>query len=38
MVLKACKFNYRAGKNTQFFSTYETTYVFTKLIEYLKDH
>lgn len=38
VVLKACKFNYRPDKNTQFFSTYETTYVFTKLIEYLKDH
>lgn len=37
MVLKACRFNYHPGKNTQFFSTYETTYVFTKLVEYLKD-
>lgn len=38
MVLKACQFNYQPGKNTQFFSTYESTYVFTKLVEYLKDH
>ena len=37
-VLQACKFNFVEGKNTQFFSTYETTYVFSKLVEYLRDH
>lgn len=37
-ILQACKFDYQPGKNTQFFSTYETTYVFSKLVEYLKDH
>jgi hypothetical protein len=37
-LLQACKFEFRPDKHTQFFSTYETTYVFTKLVEYLKDH
>jgi hypothetical protein len=36
--LSACKFNDRPNKNTRFFSTYETTYLFSKLIEYFKDN
>jgi hypothetical protein len=36
--LSACHYEPQPGKNTQFFSTYETTWVFEKLVEYLKDH
>lgn len=32
------EFQYVPGKQTQFFSTYEPEYVFTKLVEYLKEH
>jgi serine/threonine protein kinase len=38
MVLKACPFEYQPDKHTQFFSTYGSPYVFTTLLEYLKDH
>ncbi len=31
-------FEHQNGKNTQFFSTYDAPYVFTKLIEYFKSH
>lgn len=37
-ILDINKFEYVPGKNTQFFSTYETEYVFAKLVEYLDDH
>lgn len=37
-ILNMNKFEYVPGKQTQFFSTYETEYVFAKLVGYLQDH
>lgn len=35
--MQACTFKHKPGKNTQFFSTYEAAFVFTKLVDYLKE-